>query len=243
MPSRANPFRRPHHNAIARILRRIDGDFLLASRCFFGGGTCIALLYGEYRESRDIDFIVSDRAGFRVLRETVGTASLGRIARADITLAREVRADRDGIRTFVVEKDLRIKIELILEGRIDLAGAMNRRLGVPVLAADCLAADMLLANADRGGDDATWSRDLIDLAFLAAGTSPSVVEEGLALAKGAYGGLVLDRLAEFLTRLRSRRGRLAECARVLGISDLRTLERGLTVLRPFTRRKRGSPST
>jgi hypothetical protein len=56
-------FERPHHQRIAHILAALDGSTLAQHACWFGGGTCIALRFGEYRESVDIDFLVSDPAG------------------------------------------------------------------------------------------------------------------------------------------------------------------------------------
>lgn len=56
-------FERPHHQRIAHVLTALDGDRLRQYGCLFGGGTCIALRYDEYRESVDIDFLVSDAAG------------------------------------------------------------------------------------------------------------------------------------------------------------------------------------
>lgn len=53
-------FERPHHQRIATVLSALDGSFLLDNNCLFGGGTAIALRHGEYRESVDIDFLVSD---------------------------------------------------------------------------------------------------------------------------------------------------------------------------------------
>lgn len=226
----ARTFRRPWHAAIAGVLKELNGEFLLSSRCFFGGGTCIALVGGEFRESRDIDFLVSDRTGFRALREAVRVDSLGAIARGNLTLAREVRSDRDGIRTFVQAGALRIKVELILEGRIDLAGEMSPSLGVPVLSAAHLAAEKILANSDRGVDDATFARDVIDLAFLAAKVGPRPIEDGRALATAAYGAAAMRDLGGALTRL-GRRGRLAVCVEALGITDRSTLRRGLAILR------------
>jgi nucleotidyltransferase AbiEii toxin of type IV toxin-antitoxin system len=35
------------------------------------GGTAIAFRYGEYRESLDLDFPVSDRDGYRALRQRI----------------------------------------------------------------------------------------------------------------------------------------------------------------------------
>lgn len=61
-------FERPHHQRIAQVLAALNGDVLRQHGCLFGEGTCIALRYGEYRESVDIDFLVSDAAGYRESR-------------------------------------------------------------------------------------------------------------------------------------------------------------------------------
>ncbi|MEX2524403.1 MAG: nucleotidyl transferase AbiEii/AbiGii toxin family protein [Gammaproteobacteria bacterium] len=50
-------FKRPVHRQVLAILSRLDSAFLSEARCFFGGGTRIALELGEYRESRDMDFL------------------------------------------------------------------------------------------------------------------------------------------------------------------------------------------
>ena len=62
-------FEREHHRRIADVLTRLDADLLRSAHCLFGGGTAMALRYGEYRESVDIDFLVSDVAGYRKLRQ------------------------------------------------------------------------------------------------------------------------------------------------------------------------------
>ncbi len=49
-------FNRPHHQRIAHVLSALDGSVLAQNACWFAGGTCIALKFGEYRESVDIDF-------------------------------------------------------------------------------------------------------------------------------------------------------------------------------------------
>lgn len=233
MPRRSatEDFRKPLHRAIETILRALDGAFLLRSKCYFGGGTSVALLLGEFRESLDIDFLCSDRGGFRALREAVGVKSLGAIARQGLTLAREVRADRDGIRTFVAVGETRIKLEIILEARLDLSGSMNARFGVPVLDRECLVAEKFLANADRGMDDSTFARDLVDLAFLAAIEKRATLRAGLERAEEAYGSAARAGLARSLDRMTRRRGRMAECARILGVDDLRTLKKGIARLR------------
>lgn len=110
---------------------------------------------------------------------------------------------------------------------------MDDRLGVPVLDVDSLVAEELLANADRGLDDATYARDLIDLAFLAARIGTRRLAPGLAIAEGAYGAAAADSLAQSLVRLRVRPRLLSKCARALGVEDLRTLKKGIALLRPL----------
>ena len=73
-------FDRLHHQAIAQVLHALDGDQLRKHDCLFGGGTVIAMRYGEYRESIDIDFLVSSAAGYRELRQLAGTG-LGKLPR------------------------------------------------------------------------------------------------------------------------------------------------------------------
>jgi hypothetical protein len=55
-------FERLHHRRIARVLSALNGQFLREANCLFGGGTAMALRFGEYRESVDMDFLVSDLA-------------------------------------------------------------------------------------------------------------------------------------------------------------------------------------
>ena len=89
-------FEREHHRRIASVLQALDADQLAAHACLFGGGTAMALRHGEYRESVDIDFLVSDREGYRALRQRLsGPQGMRAIARPGMTLsqAREVRAD------------------------------------------------------------------------------------------------------------------------------------------------------
>lgn len=62
-------FERPHQQGIALALEALDAKRRGENNCLFAGGTIIALGYGEYRESVDIDFLVSDIAGYRNLRQ------------------------------------------------------------------------------------------------------------------------------------------------------------------------------
>ena len=231
---KAFAWKRPHHQVIGSILAGMDAEFLLDAHCYFGGGTQIALALNEFRESRDIDFLCSNREGFRKVRETVTQSSLGKILDRPLTLAREVRADRDGVRTFLSVGDTRIKFEIILEARIDLRGAMDAKFKVPVLDLDCMVAEKFLANADRGIDESTQSRDMIDLAFLAMHYPPSKLLGGLQLAESAYGSAIRRNVSLVLDKFKANRNYASTCAKALSIQDLLTLRKGLQKLRAIT---------
>lgn len=228
-------YRRPHHRLVARVLRKMDAGFLARSECWFGGGTLLAMTLGEYRESLDIDFLCSNRDGFRSLRETVSNRSLGAVFRRSVGLAREVRADRDGIRTFLEVGDVPIKFEIILEARIDLVGAVDKALGVPTLQRECVIAEKFLANADRGLDDSTLSRDLVDLSFAAACAGRLPLEKGMQIAAQAYGTAIRDGLRSSLDLFKSNRSRANAHLRSLGVEDTQTFRKGLKVLGKLAR--------
>jgi hypothetical protein len=230
MTKSTRKFRRPHHKAIARALRAMNAEFLTRAGCFFGGGTALAMLLGEYRESRDIDFLTSTRAGFRALREEITNRSLGAVLRRELHLVREIRMDRDGIRTLFEVDGVRLKLEIVFESRLDLAGELDPGFGVPVLRADYAIAEKLLANADRGLDESTSARDLIDLAFAAARFARPVLEDGMALAEQVYGTAVRRYLAAALEAFADRR-RAAACINALAVDDTVTLRKGLRTLR------------
>lgn len=224
-------FRRPHHRAIARILKSLNATFLADAACYFGGGTHLAMSLGEYRESRDIDFLCSSRAGFRRVREEVTERSLGCIVSGALTLARDVRADRDGVRTFVTAGDVTIKFEIVLEGRIDLVGRRDPKFGVTVLQIEYAIAEKFLANTDRGLDDSTLSRDLIDLAFAAAAVDKSTLRGGLVIAEQAYGSSVKRLLAQSLHLFQNNRVRAQRCIDALSVDGTPTLRKGIRTLR------------
>lgn len=164
-------YNREHHRNIADILGALDTSVLESASCFFGGETAITLTRGEFRESDDIDFVVSDMSGYRELRSLLsGANSLAPITRSPLALAREIRGDQYGIRTVVSSSDALIKFEIIHEGRIDLdaVSAGQRVCGVVALSTTDMAASKLLANDDRWADSGYHCRDLIDLAMLDA---------------------------------------------------------------------------
>lgn len=213
-------FERAHHVRIATVLEALDAEWLAAHGCLFGGGTAIALSCGEFRESLDIDFLVSDRDGFSALRQKLtGRAGLGSITRpgARLKSATELRADQYGVRTMVEVERVEIKLEFVAEGRIDLEapGPKERICGLACLTRVDLAATKLLANSDRWADDAVASRDLIDLAMLQL--SGPALTRARAKAAAAYGSSVERDLSKAITRLGEREGRLEQCMTALKI--------------------------
>jgi hypothetical protein len=157
-------FERPHHQRVAQVLSALDGPLLRENKCLFGGGTLIALRYGEYRESVDIDFMVSDLAGYRTLRQLLtgprGIAAIGRRDAIPLKEARELRADQYGIRTALLVGEEPIKFEIVLEGRVELAAPTpsDEVCGIATLTPLDMVTGKLLANSDRWADDAAFSR-------------------------------------------------------------------------------------
>jgi hypothetical protein len=223
-------YRRAEHRAIGHVLAALNAELLAAAGTYFGGGTYLAMTLGEYRVSRDVDFLCSSRSGFRMLREEVSETSLGRILRKPLELVREVRADRDGIRTIVRAGETRVKFEIVFEGRIDLAGAVDQRLALAALSPEYCLAEKLLANADRGLDYSTLSRDLIDLASRSFTSANQRRSQVLRLPKAHTAPPCAATWRPLSTDVRATE-RARNCIKSLAIEDTTTLRKGLRTLR------------
>ncbi|SFP62205.1 Nucleotidyl transferase AbiEii toxin, Type IV TA system [Variovorax sp. OK605] len=215
-------FERPHHRRVAQALAALDADLLANNHCLFGGGTAIALRYGEYRESVDIDFLVSSIDGYRQLRQLLtGSQGLRALARkgAEIHQATELRADQYGIRSSMRASDVDIKFEIVLEARIELEppGPQDRIDEIATLTALDMATSKLLANSDRWADDSVFSRDLIDLAMMAPGHA--LMRQAAAKARLAYGESIDVDLAKAAEALLTRQGRMDRCMAVLQMTQ------------------------
>ncbi len=207
-------FERPHHQRIAQALQALDAALLRDNHCLFAGGTVIALRYGEYRESVDIDFLVSDVAGYRSLRQLLtGADGIIAVVRqgAELRQVREVRADQYGIRTMLEVEGFEIKFEIVLEARVKLAEPTHEDVvcDVATLTPLDMATSKLLANSDRWRDDGVFSRDLIDLAMMAP--KRALFTQALTKAGQAYGDNVMQDLAKAINALATREGRLERC--------------------------------
>ena len=233
-------YRRPRHQTVAVALAAIDGAFLDRAQCYFGGGTRIVLELGEYRESEDLDFLCSSREGYRALRATVTDRSLGAILSTPVGLAREVRADRYGIRTFLDVGGSKVKMEIVLEGRVEIRGEACAGIPVPCLDRVSCFAEKFLANADRGGDEATLGRDAIDLAFMLEGWAEVPARQGAAVARQAYGDVVDRAVKTAAKKLLDNKAYFKRCVSALSLTDSKTLTAGLERLAATDRTKQSS---
>jgi hypothetical protein len=170
-------FRRELYRAMARVLDAFDADALARTSFRFGGGTCLALGHGEYRLSRDLDFVCSDARGYGELRfsarERGYDAFFSPSGRASLGLPREIRADQYGLRFPVIVGGVSIRVELIREARITLGPAERAPwTPLPLLSVSDSFAEKLLANSDRWADRDELARDLVDLAILRVSHGP-----------------------------------------------------------------------
>ena len=220
-------YARARLKAVDKVLARLNGDFLGQAKCFFGGGTRIVMELNEYRESADIDFLCSDRAGYRELRSSVGPNSLGEIASAPLTLLREIRADQYGLRTVLQIENAPIKFEIINEARIDLSGMLIDRLHVPCLDRVCCFAEKVLANDDRSLDESVASRDVIDIAYMVEAWGTQALIEGTLRAREAYGKRAETSVRAAAQKLLKQKTYFKKCVTSLGVTDIKTLVSGL----------------
>lgn len=203
------------------MLDALNGSLLRRYGCLFGGGTAIALRYGEFRESLDIVFLVSDSAQYGNLRQLLtGAAGLSAIVRSGadpLKQLRELRADQYGIRTLLQVDELPLKFEVVLEGRIALEQptARDQVCGVATLTPRDLAVTKLLAISDHWRDDGVFSRDLIDLAMMRPALP--LLRQAVLKAEGAYGQAVLRDLGSAILQLQNRQDWLERCMQTLAI--------------------------
>ena len=197
-------YRRLHHQLIDRLLKAFDAQILIETECFFGGGTAIALMLDEYRESLDVDFLCASPDGYRRLRNSVKQGRLDPLLKTPLHHVRDARTDQYGIRAHLLIDDVPIKVEIVWEARIELQGGLDPIFPVPSLSRNDMFAEKLLANTDRALDQAVLSRDIIDIAMMARhwGDIPTVaIEKALSI----YGDSVLEMLEAAFRLIEDRR--------------------------------------
>lgn len=238
-------FEREHHRRIEQLLRSLNAPLLRDNGCYFGDGTAMALRYGEYRESIDVDFLVSGIAGYRALRQlTGGPDGIAALAAPGSRLdpVRDLRADQYGLRTQLRVDGVAIKFEIVLEARIafELPGPADRIAGISTLTPLDMATGKLLANADRWADDSTNSRDVIDLAMMVA--PRALLDRAAAKAATAYGDSVRSALSKALEAALTRERWLERCMKALGMQCVpeALLRKRLKALQPRPPRDKGA---
>lgn len=162
-------FKWNRHNKILTILESLNADLLRENFAYFGGGTLIALTYGEYRQSQDIDFICPiASSGYRHLRNVIFDEGYRALFSnpSRIQIGR-CTSDGYGIRMAIALDSEIIKTEIIAEARFELDPPQYPHWSTVACLShnDCFTAK-LLANSDRYMDDSVAARDIIDLAIL-----------------------------------------------------------------------------
>jgi hypothetical protein len=79
------------------------------------------------------------------------------------------------------------------------------------------------------------SRDLVDLAFIAAHAGRPPLEEGMEIAEQAYGTAIRKSLRSTLDSFKGNRGRANAHLRSLGVGDTQTLRKGIQLLGKLVR--------
>lgn len=212
-------FKRDHHIKIATLLQAMNSDILDHYNCLFGGGTAIALTQDEFRESLDLDFLISDSKSYQGLREKLKSEGIQSLARSGMILeaVSDIRVDQYGIRAMLKVSNTEVKFEIVYEARIKLEAppAGRRVCGVSVLTPLDMASTKLLANSDRWSDDSVFSRDLIDLAMIRP--SESQLHSAIEKSEMAYGNTIKKDLSKAIRSLAERKGRLEKCMEALKI--------------------------
>lgn len=215
-------FERPRHRLIARVLGALNGQLLQEHGCLFGGGTAIALRFGEYRESVDIDFLLSDVNHYRSVRQLLlGASGINAIVlpgQPTLAQMRDIRADQYGIRTILSVDGQPMKFEIVLEGRIELAAPTGKDVvcGIATLTVMDMLASKLLANSDRWADDGVFSRDLIDIAMMQPRLP--LLRQAIAKAGIAYGQTIRTDLEKAINQLQQRQGWLERCMQAMSMT-------------------------
>lgn len=197
-------FRRPEHVLIQRVLQMLRSGLFQQSECWFGGGTAIVLKHGEYRLSRDIDFLCASQAGYRALRIAAQSQGAAGLFDGPVVALREFRCDQYGIRSLLMLGGQPIKFEIVREARVSLSGNCDPELNCPLLTLDDQFTEKLLANADRCHDASVAYRDAFDLGMLVVGNNGTMPEAAVDKSVRAYGDEIWLKLRWVIGHLLSR---------------------------------------
>ncbi len=125
---------------------------------------------------------------------------------------------------------IKLKFEIVQEARIEIDGENIAGIPVACLTRRHCFAEKFLANADRGLDASTLSRDIVDLAFMIEGWSKEDAVAGMAMARTAYGEAVSRALAAVTRKMRDDKTYRKRCIDGLNISEPKILGAGIKAL-------------
>ncbi|EOB2571272.1 nucleotidyl transferase AbiEii/AbiGii toxin family protein [Vibrio fluvialis] len=174
-----------HHKIIESALSNFNAVFFCQNNIIFGGGTRIALELDEFRESVDIDFLCPNKTSYRAVRQEVTNVELGALVKDEFEYVREIRADRDAVRTVIKVSDTAIKLEFVSFDNYELTYEFDpSKFPVPVLSQESCFYTKLLANADRKLEPPY--KDIFDILamYKAWGSIPT---RAIELAENHYG--------------------------------------------------------
>ncbi|MDQ0305400.1 nucleotidyl transferase AbiEii/AbiGii toxin family protein [Ancylobacter polymorphus] len=171
---------------IAELLGAFDATLREKAGCYLGGGAALVLALGEYRQLNNVNFMCASAEGYRLLRNTVQDALLGALLTRSLPIVREVRTSPYVVSTFLDVQGAPIKVDFGWEIQVAISGTFDAALRIPMLSRVDMYAEKLLANADRGLDRSTGSRDIIDLAMVIRNGGP-IPRMSWQKARQAYG--------------------------------------------------------
>lgn len=179
----------PYRHRIAKVLLALDGVWLAHAACYLAGGTALMLQLGGYRETRGIDFLCGSQAGFRRLRTAVSQPNLGGLLKASPLNVCGTHCSHNQIEVFLAVDGLPVRIVFMSAHAVHGYRVQAGLFDVPLLSRKDMYVSKLLANTDRGLDEANHYRDVIDLAMMVDTWGP-VPPEAWRDATLVYGGEV-----------------------------------------------------
>lgn len=162
----------PHHQRILRVLQWLNADLLRTLNIYFGGGTALVFVLGEYRRSDDIDLITNHLSiaqnQISLLNARHGPRFLVQGNAPEGVEIGPFRAHRDKYAGSFMVDGHPIRFEIIYESRVPIR-AGDTRSGLPIchVPLPVLAEMKWHALLDRGLDKGVHHRDLYDLAMMA----------------------------------------------------------------------------
>jgi len=193
------------------ILESLNDDLFKQNCIYFAGGSLLSLDFGEYRQSKDIDFLCPMYSkGYINIRNLILTRGYKALFKnlENITIER-ASSDRYGIRMGVNVGEDQIRVEIVTEGNFVLdPPRYTDWCSVPCLTINDSFTAKLLANTDRYMSQRIKSKDLIDLAVLRLRSE--IPNDSITKASQIYFN-VMDHLKEAIINFQNKPNYREEC--------------------------------